>query len=175
MLYAQTTEQQKFIAMVSPLAANTMQQLVNLYKFNRAVVLGLPNQVMVNNRPQPFQQVSLKLTDRLAVIGTGLRDLLAASARHKAFVEGEVATAVASLGGFGAVNPTGEWGFVLADAAKAPDGTWTYSLPSLPFRYTDPATSQVYTVNITLAGDGSGTAAFTANSNPNSPSSSDPL
>lgn len=164
MLYLQTTEQSKYLAAIAALAPGTLVQLINRYKLNRSVVLGLPIQFTVGGQSSPVQQSSLKLAEKLATLGTGFRDVLAANARIKAFIEQEVATAVEGLGGFDNINPAGEWGFILADASKDPEG-WTYALPGLTFRYTvdgaGKTPAQNYDVAVRVQEDGSGCAVFT--------------
>src|SRR4051812_14158530 len=132
MLYAQTTEEEKYANAVAQLAPATIAVNINRYEVQRAVVLGLPMQ----DQNGPVQQASLKLSDRLKVLGTNLAAMLEASKDHKDFIKAQVAKAVAELGGLDKILPTSEWSFLLPYVEVDDKGVKTFALPSLPFEIT---------------------------------------
>lgn len=166
MIFSQTTENDKYLSAVGKLAPATLAALVNRYKFNRAVVLGLPipnGQIGPDGVPMQVQQAKINLAAKIAALGTNAGALLEASGELKAFLEKWVNAGVQALGGFTAVNFNGEWGFIQSDLVVDGTGAITgYSLPGVPFIYTVPRSGQTpaqsYTVSFTINADGTASA-----------------
>ncbi|MDB5295090.1 MAG: hypothetical protein JWO31_1073, partial [Phycisphaerales bacterium] len=174
----QSTPAERFLRDVRADAAGSLAGYIRNYETTRAKVLGLP--MYGQDQTGQFAEVprgpgELTLQQRLDAIGAGLVPLLTDNAAPKAMIETLARAKAGQLGGLDAVDPQGEWAFLLAYRRRDPlsgalvrgeDGEPVWELPGLPFVVQRPSKvpgkqAAVYSVNIAVGPDGRGTAAFT--------------
>lgn len=157
--FGQTTQRDQFVRWATITApSNVLRAAAENYVNARNAFLGLRGQtpglsnLALNN--------AMSLADRLAALGTAAAGLLQNNALNKASIEGLVNTVLAQIG---AVDPAGEWGWVLKAPYSVVNGV--FHLPGLPFLVTVPATPAqngqaavaAYQINVNLVPQQDGT------------------
>ena len=174
----QTTLAQQFVNFVCMgMPARSLQQLHRMYLVNRGVVLGLATPAPGapggpgGQMPSRRQFAGLNLRARLAALGTAFGPLMTENGIVKSYIEAAVNRQITALGGVAVIDPTGEWGWIVAKDSSG-NYLWInstptppfYQLPGNPFNITiqagTPPTPLIFTVTLGVDGSGNGTVAF---------------
>ncbi len=152
-LYQQHSEVEKYLAQCAALAPITLRQNIDLYLSNRATFLGL-NRTGIT----ATQSTGLSLRERIEAHGTDLVRALTVNGLHKKFIEDRISEVIQALGGWDAIEPSAEWGFLLNGALNTTVAEKVFTLPSIPFEIQQG--NKKFSVNIIPQQDGSGKVEF---------------